>query len=218
MKDEQKKDDSKLEFKMLPSHLNYVFLEEGGHKVVVVINLLSIKEEQKFIQVLKENQKAIGWALSDLKGISPVYCMHKIMMEEAYKSVAQPQRRLNPTMKEVVRNKVVKLLESNMIYPISGSAWVSPVEVMPKKGGMKVITNENNELIPTRTVRGWRICIDYRRLNQSTRKDQFPLPFMGQMIERLSGQEFYCFLDGYSGYNQITVNSKDHEKTIFTRL
>jgi hypothetical protein len=103
-----------------------------------------------------------------------------------------------------------------MIYPISDSAWVSPVQVVPKKGGMTVITNDKNELIPSRTVTGWRMCIDYRRLNKATRKDHFPLPFMDQMLERLSGQKFYCFLDGYSGYNQISVNPEDQEKTAFT--
>ncbi|MCI22182.1 hypothetical protein A2U01_0043358 [Trifolium medium] len=113
------------------------------------------------------------------------------MLEDDYKPVAQPQRRLNPTMKEVVRKEVVKLLEAGMIYPISDSAWVSPVQVVPKKGGMTVITNDKNELIPSRKVTGWRMCIDYRRLNKATRKDHFPLPFMDQMLERLSGQEFY---------------------------
>jgi hypothetical protein len=81
---------------------------------------------------------------------------------------------------------------------------------------MTVIENEKHELITTRTVAGWRICIDYRRLNQATRKDHFPLPFMDQMLERLAGQAYYCFLDGYSGYNQILVNPKDQEKTAFT--
>lgn len=95
------------------------------------------------------------------------------------------------------------------------SVWVSHVQMVPKKGGMMVIRNEKNELIPTITVKDWRIYIDYRRLNQATRKDHSPLPFMDQMLERLSIQEFYCFLDGYSGYNKIIVNSKDHEKTAF---
>ena len=119
-------------------------------------------------------------------------------------------------MKEVVRKEVVKLLEAGMIYPISDSEWVSPVQVVPKKGGMTVIKNDKNELIPTRMVTGWRMCIDYRRLNQATRKDHFPLPFMDQMLERLAEKKNYCFLDGYSGYNQISVNSADHEKTAFT--
>jgi len=103
-----------------------------------------------------------------------------------------------------------------MIYPISDGAWVSPVQVVPKKGGMTVIHNERNELIPTRTVTGWRMCIDYRKLNQETRKYHFPLPFMDQMLERLAGKAYYYFLDGYSGYNQIVVNPEDKEKTAFT--
>jgi len=141
--------------------------------------------------------------------------MHKIMLED-YKPIAQPQRRLNPTLKEVVRKEVLILLEAGMIYPISDSSWVSPVHVVPKKGGMTVVKNEKNELIPTRTVTGWRMCIEYRKLNQATRKDHIPLPFMDQMLERLAGQAFYYFLDGYSGYNQIVVNPEDQEKIAFT--
>lgn len=113
--------------------------------------------------------------------------MYKIMTEEDYKSIVQPQHLLNPTIKEVVRKEVVKLLEANMIYPISDSAWVSHVQVVTKKEEMTVITNEKNELIPTRIVTGWRICIDYRRLNQAIRKYHFPLPSMDQMIERFPG-------------------------------
>ncbi|XP_057446004.1 uncharacterized protein LOC130738113 [Lotus japonicus] len=137
-------------------------------------------------------------------------------MEDDFKPVAQPQRRLNLTMKELVRKEVVKLLKACMIYFISDSSWVSLVQVIPKKGGMTVITNDKNELIPTRIVTCWRMCIDYRKLNKATRNDHFPLSFMDHMLERLSGQAFYFFLDGYSGYNQITVNPDDQEKTTFT--
>ena len=195
--DNEKVEESKVEMKALPSHLKYVFLEEDGTKPVIISSSLSNFEEEKLIKVLKHNKEAIGWSLSDLKCISPSYCMHKILMEDNFKPVAQPQRRLNPTMKEVVRKEVVKLLEAGMIYPISDSSWVILVQVVPKKGGMTVVKNEKNELIPTRTVTGWRMCIDYRRLNQATRKDHFPLPFMDQMLERLSGQAYYCFLDDY---------------------
>src|SRR4051812_1852979 len=142
--------------------------------------------------------------------------MHKILMEDDYKPVVQPQRRLNPAMKEVVRKEVAKLLDAGMIYPISDSAWVGPVHVEPKKGGTTVIKNEKNELIPTRIVTGWRVCIDYRRLNIATRKVHFPLPFIDQMLERLAGHDYYCFLDGYSGYNQIVVAPEDQEKITFT--
>jgi len=149
------------------------------------------------MRVLRGNKGALGWKISDLKGINPAYCMHKIHMEAEYKLVVQPQRRLNPTMKEVVKKEVLKLLDAGMIYPISDSSWVTPVHVVPKKGGMTVVANEKNELIPTRTVTGWKMCIDYQRLNSTTRKDHFLLPFMDQMIERLAGQAFYCFLDGF---------------------
>ena len=88
--------------------------------------------------------------------------------------------------------------------------------MVPKKGGMTVIRNMKNNLIPTRTVTGWRMCIDYRKLNEATRKDHFPLLFMDLMLERLARQAYYCFLDGYSGYNQIAVDPKDQEKTAFT--
>ncbi|GJY05583.1 hypothetical protein Tco_0371523 [Tanacetum coccineum] len=75
------------------------------------------------------------------------------------------------------------------------SPWVSPVHCVPKKGGMTVVTNDENELVPTRLVTGWRVCIDYRKLNEATRKDHFPFPFMDQMLERLAGNEYYCFLE-----------------------
>ena len=119
-------------------------------------------------------------------------------------------------MKEVVKKEIIKWLDAGIIYPISDSSWVSPVQCVPKKGGMTVITNDNNELIPTRTVTGWRVCMDYRKLNKATRKDHFPLPFIDQMLDRLAGRTYYCFLDGYSGYNQIAIAPEDQEKTTFT--
>ncbi|GJW99823.1 reverse transcriptase domain-containing protein [Tanacetum coccineum] len=112
--------------------------------------------------------------------------------------------------------EVLKLLDAGMIYPISDSPWVSPVHCVPKKGGITVVANEENELILTRLVTGWRVCIDYRKLNEATRKDHFPLSFMDQMIERLARNEFYCFLDGFSGYFQIPIDPQDQEKTTFT--
>ncbi|GJS75499.1 reverse transcriptase domain-containing protein [Tanacetum coccineum] len=81
---------------------------------------------------------------------------------------------------------------------------------------MTVVTNEDNKLIPTRLVTGWRVCIDYRKLNDATRKDHFPLPFIDQMLERLARNEYYCFLDGFSGYFQIPIDPQDQEKTTFT--
>ena len=93
---------------------------------------------------------------------------------------------------------------------------MSPIHVVPKKGGITVIRNEKNEFIPTRIVTGWRVCIDYRKLNTATRKDHYPLTFIDQMLDILVGHSHYCFLDGYSGYNQIAIAPEDQEKTIFT--
>jgi hypothetical protein len=90
---------------------------------------------------------------------------------------------------------------------------VSPIHCVPKKSGITVVKNDDNELIPTRLVTGWRVCIDYRKLNDATRKDHFHLPFMDQMLKRLAGNEYYCFLDGFSGYFQIPIDPQDQEKT-----
>ncbi|GKF12041.1 reverse transcriptase domain-containing protein, partial [Tanacetum coccineum] len=117
---------------------------------------------------------------------------------------------------EVIKKEVVKLLDARLIYPISDSLWVSPAHCVPKKGRITVVTNEDNKLILTRLVTRWRVCIDYKKLNDATRKDHFPLPFMDQMLERLAGNEYYCFLDGFSGYFQIPIDPQDQEKTTFT--
>ena len=104
-------------------------------------------------------------------------------------------------MKEVFKKEVLKWLNVGFIYAISDNPWVSPVHMVPKKGGFTVIRNEKNELIPIRTVTGWRVCIDYKKLNTTTRKDHYPLPFINQMLDRLARHHHYCFLYGYSGYN-----------------
>nr|GEX45536.1 DNA-directed DNA polymerase [Tanacetum cinerariifolium] len=152
----------------------------------------------------------------ELKGINSKFCTHKILMEEDYKPAVQHQRRVNPKIHDVIKKEVEKLLDAGLIYPISDSLWVSPVHCVPKKGGFTVVKNEENELILTRLVTRWRVCIDYRKLNEATRKDHFPLPFMDHMLERLAGNEYYCFLDGFFGYFQIPIDPRDQEKTTFT--
>ncbi|KAL4303132.1 hypothetical protein GQ457_10G012710 [Hibiscus cannabinus] len=151
-----------------------------------------------------------------IKGISPTICMHNIVLEDNQKPTVDAQRRLNQAMKDVVRKEILKWLDARIIYPISDSEWVSPVQCVPKKGGITVISNENNELIPTMTVIGWRVCMDYQKLNKATRKDHFSLPFIDQMLDRLAGKPFYYFLDGYSGYNQIAIAPEDQSKTTYT--
>ncbi|GJU45812.1 reverse transcriptase domain-containing protein [Tanacetum coccineum] len=132
---------------------------------------------------------------------------------------------LSPLIPEGTSYEELKIIKSSIDdppelelkdLPSHLDPWVSPVYCVPKKGGITVIENEDNELIPTRLVTGWRVCIDYRKLNDATRKDHFPLPFMDQMLERLAGNEYYCFLDGFSGYFQIPIDPQDQEKTTFT--
>nr|GEV20320.1 reverse transcriptase domain-containing protein [Tanacetum cinerariifolium] len=128
--------------------------------------------------------------------------------------------RYSANYNQMTANKidVEKILDAGLIYPISDSPWVSPVHCVPKKGGFTVVENEENVLILTRLVTGWRVCIDYLKLNEATRKDHFPLPFMDQMLKRLAGYEYYCFLDGFSGYFKIPIDPRDQEKTTFTCL
>ncbi|RDX74544.1 hypothetical protein CR513_45695, partial [Mucuna pruriens] len=166
------------ELKPLPNHIKYAYL------------------------VLKQHKKAIGWKLSDLPRINPSICMHRILMEEEARPVRQQQRRLNPTILDVVKKEVTKLFAVGIIYPISDSSWVSLVQ--------------NDELVLTRVQNSWRVCIDYRKLNQATRKDHFPLPFLDQVLEKLARKSHYYFLDGYSGYMQIHIAPEDQQKTTFT--
>ncbi|XP_020202854.1 uncharacterized protein LOC109788523, partial [Cajanus cajan] len=182
---------------------------ETFRKVEVNVPLLdAIKQIPRYAKFLKE------------------LCTHKRKMKgnerismgrnDGAKPGRQPQRRLNPVIWEVVKKEVTKLLQAGIIYPISDSQWVSPVQVVPNKTGLTVVKNERDELIPTRVQNSWRVCIDYRRLNQATRKDHFPLPFIDQMLECLASKSHYCFLDGFSGYFQIHIAPEDQEKTIFT--
>ncbi|XP_070667945.1 uncharacterized protein [Malus domestica] len=194
-----------LKLKPLPNHLKYVFLGDKETLPIIVSSSLIAVEEEKLVRVLQEYKTAIGWTLADIKGISPTTCMHCILLEEWPKPIQEAQRRLNPPIMEVVKKEIIKLLDCGVIYPISDSCWVSPVQVVPKKSGVTVVKNEKNELMPIHIQTGWRVCIDYRKLNATTRKYHFPMPFIDQMLERLDGHSFYCFLDGYSGYNQIVI-------------
>ena len=198
-----------LILKELLSHLKYAFLEPEKGKPVIISAALTEMEEQKLLQILRKYKETIAWSVEDLKGISPSICMHKILLNDDAKTSIEHQRRLNPVMKDVVRKEVLKWLNVGFIYAISDSSWVSPVHVVPKKGGFTVIRNEENELIPTRTVTGWRVCIDYKKLNAGTRKDHFPLPFIDKILDRLVGHPHFYFLDGYSGYNQISIAPED---------
>ena len=196
-------------------HLKYAFLEAEKSKPVIILADLKKHNDKKLLEILRKYKGTITWSIEDLKGISPSICMHKILLEENSKTSIKHQRRLNPVMKEVVRKEVLKWLNAGFIYAISYNPWVSPVHVALKKGGFTVIRNEKNELIPTRIVTGWRVCIVYRKFNTATRKDHYPLPSIDQMLDRLAGHPYFCFLDGYLG-NQIVVALDDQKKTTFT--
>nr|GEW77955.1 DNA-directed DNA polymerase [Tanacetum cinerariifolium] len=179
-------------FPPLPNHEQYQpsfkkRTQEGDNKLPVIIaKELGDEEKSALIKVLKYHKRAITWKLSDIQGINPKFCTHKILMEEDYKPAVQHQRRVNPKIYDIIKKEVEKLLDARLIYPISDSPWVCP-----------------------------RVCIVYRKLNEATRKYHFPLPFMDQMLERLAGNKFYCFLDGFSGYFQIPIDPRDQEKTMF---
>ncbi|GKB78670.1 DNA-directed DNA polymerase [Tanacetum coccineum] len=145
-------DEKKPELKNLPQHLEYAYLDEDKSFPIIISSELSEKEKISLLQVLQRRNKEIAWKMSDIKEISLSYCTHKILMEDYYKPIIQPQRHLNLKVQDVMKNKIVKLLDSGLIYTISDSSWVSPIHVVPKKGGMTIVLNDNNELIPSRIV------------------------------------------------------------------
>nr|GEU96376.1 reverse transcriptase domain-containing protein [Tanacetum cinerariifolium] len=189
-----------VELKGLPPHLEYAFLDGDDKFRIIIAKELSVEEKTALITVLKSHKRAIAWKLSDIKGIDPEFYTQKILMEEGFEPMVQHQRSVNPKIHDVIKQEVLKLLDAGLIYPISDSPWVSPVHCAQKKGGFTVVENEENELISTRLVTGWCVYIDYQKLNEATRKDHFPLPFLDQMLERLAGNQYYCFLDGFSSF------------------
>nr|GEV18777.1 reverse transcriptase domain-containing protein [Tanacetum cinerariifolium] len=205
-----------LELKHLHDNLEYEFLEEPTFLPAIISSSLSKEKKNKLISVLNNHKQAFAWNTTDIPGICPSFCKHKIQLLEEKKPVVQKQRRLNTNMQEVVKKEIVKLLDTGIIYPIADSPWVSPIHCVLNKGGIIVVTNKNDELVPIRTVTGWRVCIDYHKLNKATAKDHFSLPFIDQMLERLAGNKYFCFLDGFSGYFQIPIDGNDQEKTTFT--
>nr|GFA52821.1 reverse transcriptase domain-containing protein [Tanacetum cinerariifolium] len=199
-----------LELKDLPSHLEYAYLE-GANKLPVIIAKDSKDDEKEaFLKVFKSHKRTIAWKITDIKGIDPSFCTHKILMEKDYKPAVQSQRHVNPKIHEVIKKEVIKLLDAETIYPIFDSPWLSSIHCVPKKGGITVVENENKEFIPTRLVTGWRVCIDYRKLNDATRKDRFPLSFMDQvriMLKSLKISQNQAISDtGFEVYIKSWIN------------
>ena len=198
--------------KPFPDSLKYAFLGPDQTLPVIIASNLEPNQEEKLVEILKSHKGAIGWSVADLKGISPSICYHHIYIEENTKPSREMQRRLNPHMKEVVKNEVVKWLDAGIIYLISNSPWVSPTQIVTKKYGLTIIANDQGQLIPTRLTMGWRVCIDYRKLNSMTKKDHFLLPFIDQILEKLAGEKYLYFLERYFGYNQVVIYLEDQEK------
>jgi hypothetical protein len=155
-------------------------------------------ETQQLMKLLLEHKESFTWDYIDMKGISPELCTHRIYIKEDCRPICQSQRRMNPNLREILKEELQKLLNTGFIYPILDSEWVSPLVIVPKKN-LK-----------------WRVCVDYRALNKATQKDHFLLPFIDQVLDSLSGKKFFSFLDGFSGYNQIKIAPQDQDKTTFT--
>jgi hypothetical protein len=163
-----------VDLKPLPKGLKYEFLGPDKTYPVIVSDKLSPEENEKLLILLKKHRKVIGYSINDLKGLSPAFCTHHIPMEDQCKPVVDHQRRLTHAMREVVKIEVIKLLDAGITYAVPHSGWVSLVHCVPKKGGLIVVKNEKNELILQRTVTGWRMCIDYRKLNKATKRSLPP--------------------------------------------
>nr|GEZ07566.1 DNA-directed DNA polymerase [Tanacetum cinerariifolium] len=155
------------EIKELPSHLEYAFLEETDKLPIIISKELKDEEKSALLKVLKSHKRAIALKISDIKGIYPRFCTYKILMEDDFKPMVQHQRRVNPKIHEVTKKEVIKLLNAGLIYPISDSPWVSPVHCVPKKGGMTVVENKDNELIPLGTFQRCMMAIFHDMIEET---------------------------------------------------
>jgi len=148
--------------------------------------------------MLRENLEAFTWGYKEMTRVHPSMCTHHIYIKEGCKPVRQPQRRMNLVLKDIVKEKLQKWLDARFIYPISDTEWVSPLVLVANKNGK------------------WRIFVDHREFNKAKKKDNFPLPFIDQVLAGLAWKKFFSFLDGFSWYNQIHIFPEDRNKTTFT--
>ncbi|XP_069150303.1 uncharacterized protein [Solanum lycopersicum] len=166
-------------------------IEEYGSFVEALDRDLNVHQVESLVKELKKFKRAIGWTIVNNIVIPPGICSHKIQLMPDHKLSIEHQRCISPPMQEVVKKETTKMLDAEVIYPIADNSWVCPFQCVPKKGGMIVVPNEKNELVPMRPVTGWRVHMDYQNLNALTKRDHFPIPFMDQMLDRLAGKGFY---------------------------
>nr|GEY14958.1 hypothetical protein [Tanacetum cinerariifolium] len=203
-----------VELMDLPPHLEYVFLEGDNKLPVIIAKELGDEEKSALIKVLKSHKQAITWKLSDIQGINPEFYTHKILIGEEYKPAVQHQRRVNLKIYGVIKKEVEKLLDAGLIFPISDSPWVSPVHCVSKKGGFTVVENEENELIPTLLVTGWRTTftcpygtLAYRRMpfdlcNAPGTFQRCMLAIFHDMVEKT----MEVFMDDFSVFGNFFEN------------
>ena len=189
--------------KNIVSPTDYEKMEVEAGKTFYLGRTLDEEEKSAYSKLLKEFADVFAWSPSDLIGIPSTLGEHQIDLVNRAAPIRQRQYRLNPKYSLMVKEEIDRLLEAGFIYPISNSEWVSPIVVVPKKvgadGKVKI-----------------RVCQDFRKLNTTTKKDYFPLPFTDIILDHVPRLECYSFLDGFSGYNQVFIRAKDQLKTIFT--
>jgi hypothetical protein len=167
-------------FEIDESGMSYTMSYEISPGKVLHINFgLDADQQKQLVDILKKQSGEIAWEYTDMKGIHLDTCIHDRYTQGEVTPVRKPQRRMNPTLNDIVKEEIQKLLNVRFIYPISNNKWVSPLVVVPNK-----------------VTRKWRICVDFWELNKATPKDYFPLPFIDQVLDTLFGKKYFSFLDG----------------------
>ncbi|KAL3689878.1 hypothetical protein R1sor_016187 [Riccia sorocarpa] len=166
-------------------------------KLVKIGNHLSEEQKKGIIKLLKDYSRVFAWTYEDMKGVPPEICQHKIKLLPSTKPMVQRPYRMNPNYAETVKKEIDKLKEADFIYPVKEYDWLSPIVIVPKKNGKL------------------RVCVDYRKLNEFTVKDPYPILFIDDILDKVAGREAYTFIDGYSGYNQVEISPDDRKKITF---
>ena len=182
-----------------PENAKKIDLAEEGEepKPAWIATDLDPEEEEILIAALKEYKDVFAWSYKDLKGVDPEICQHTIPMNDDAKPCKQRPYTYNDTFAKRIKEEIDKLMEAEFIYEIEHTSWVSPIVVVPKKNGKL------------------RVCVNLKKVNAATIRDNYPLPIADHVIERVAGKRAFSFLDGFSGYNQVSIHPKDQHKTAF---